>query len=56
MGLAFAQRFAAEGAALILADVDDGALARAASALRAQGATYTAYRVDLARSMRGWTC
>lgn len=26
MGLAFAQRFAAEGAALILADVDDGAL------------------------------
>jgi 3-oxoacyl-[acyl-carrier protein] reductase len=48
MGLAFAQRFAAEGAGLILTDVDESALARAASALRAQGATCTAYRVDLA--------
>jgi NAD(P)-dependent dehydrogenase (short-subunit alcohol dehydrogenase family) len=35
MGLAFAQRFAAEGAALILADVDDGALARGAGDGRA---------------------
>jgi 3-oxoacyl-[acyl-carrier protein] reductase len=48
MGLAFARAFAAEGAALILTDVDEPGLEAGAAALRAQGAQCSAHRVDLA--------
>jgi 3-oxoacyl-[acyl-carrier protein] reductase len=48
MGLAFASRFAAEGAALILTDVDEKGLEQTASTLRGQGASCSTHRVDLA--------
>jgi NAD(P)-dependent dehydrogenase (short-subunit alcohol dehydrogenase family) len=48
MGQAFARRFAAEGASLILTDVEQKGLEQAAAALRAQGAACTTYRADLA--------
>jgi 3-oxoacyl-[acyl-carrier protein] reductase len=48
MGQAFAGRFAAEGASLILTDVEQKGLEETAAALRAQGAACTTYRVDLA--------
>lgn len=48
MGQAFARRFAAEGASLILTDVEEKGLEQAASALRAQGASCSTHRVDLA--------
>jgi NAD(P)-dependent dehydrogenase (short-subunit alcohol dehydrogenase family) len=48
MGLAFARRFASEGASLILTDVEEKGLEQAAAALRAQGATCFTHRIDLA--------
>jgi NAD(P)-dependent dehydrogenase (short-subunit alcohol dehydrogenase family) len=48
MGQAFAKSFAAEGAALILTDVDETALKQFASELKAQGITCSSYVVDLA--------
>jgi 3-oxoacyl-[acyl-carrier protein] reductase len=48
LGLAFARRFAEEGASLALSDVDDNGLAQAAATLRAQGAKCSTHRVDLA--------
>jgi 3-oxoacyl-[acyl-carrier protein] reductase len=48
MGSAFARRFAAEGASLILTDVDEKGLEQAAATLRTQGATCSTHRVDLA--------
>ncbi|MFA5939465.1 MAG: SDR family oxidoreductase [Sinimarinibacterium sp.] len=47
LGRAFAQRFASEGAALILADLDAGLLDESASLLRAQGADCSTHRFDL---------
>src|SRR5262245_179327 len=48
MGLAFAQRFAAEGASLVLTDVAEQGLEQVAATLRGQGAHFSTYRVDLA--------
>jgi 3-oxoacyl-[acyl-carrier protein] reductase len=48
MGRALAQRFAAEGASLILTDVDENALNQAADELRSKHASCVTYRVDLA--------
>jgi 3-oxoacyl-[acyl-carrier protein] reductase len=48
MGQAFARRFAAEGAALVLSDVEEQGLEHAAATLRAQGASCSTYRADLA--------
>jgi 3-oxoacyl-[acyl-carrier protein] reductase len=48
MGLAFAQRFAAEGASLILIDVAEQGLEQVAQTLRGQGARCSTHRVDLA--------
>jgi 3-oxoacyl-[acyl-carrier protein] reductase len=48
MGLSFARRFAAEGASLVLTDVDAKGLAEVASVLREQGVVCAAYPVDLA--------
>ena len=48
LGRAFAQRFAAEGAALLLTDIDAGLLAETAALLRAAAVSCTSYRVDLA--------
>jgi len=47
LGRAFAQRFAAEGAALILSDVDVSLLEETASLLRAQGAVCSTHGFDL---------
>ncbi|BBC37571.1 Alcohol dehydrogenase [Streptomyces graminofaciens] len=47
LGLAMARRFAAEGLKVILADVEKGALEKAASALRADGAEAHARVVDV---------
>jgi 3-oxoacyl-[acyl-carrier protein] reductase len=48
MGLAFARAFAAEGAELILTDVDAPGLAASEASLRQQGAPCAAHRLDLA--------
>lgn len=48
MGLAFARKFAEEGAALVLTDIDQAGLEAAAAGLRAQGAECSTHRVDLA--------
>jgi 3-oxoacyl-[acyl-carrier protein] reductase len=48
MGRAFAERFAAEGASVVLTDVDEKGLDEAATTLRAHAAQCSAYRVDLA--------
>ncbi|MFP5307497.1 MAG: SDR family NAD(P)-dependent oxidoreductase [Gammaproteobacteria bacterium] len=61
MGQAFAARFAEEGAELILTDVEEDGLAKAASALREQGAKCSTFRVDLAsepgiRGLAGKLC
>jgi 3-oxoacyl-[acyl-carrier protein] reductase len=48
MGQAFARRFAQEGAALILTDVEEKGLEQAAAALCAQGAACSTHRIDLA--------
>src|SRR5882724_5169607 len=47
MGQAFGRRFAAQGASLILVDVDEKGLEQSAAALRAEGATCSTHRVDL---------
>ena len=47
MGLALAQRFAGEGARLLLTDVDAAGLDRAVATLREAGAQCSAQRVDL---------
>jgi 3-oxoacyl-[acyl-carrier protein] reductase len=47
MGLAFAQRFASEGAQLILTDVDAVGLAKAAATLREKGAQCSTHHLDL---------
>lgn len=47
MGQAFARHFAAEGAALILIDVDEKGLQQAAATLAEQGARCSVHRVDL---------
>jgi 3-oxoacyl-[acyl-carrier protein] reductase len=47
MGQAFARHFAADGAALILTDVDEPGLAQAAATLKEQGAQCSTFRVDL---------
>ncbi|WP_128377934.1 SDR family NAD(P)-dependent oxidoreductase [Streptomyces cavernae] len=47
IGLAMARRFAAEGLKVVLADVEEGALAKAADDLRADGAVVHARVVDV---------
>lgn len=47
MGAAFARHFAAEGAALILTDVDEKGLEQAAATLREQGARCSTHRMDV---------
>ncbi|MGW7519474.1 SDR family NAD(P)-dependent oxidoreductase [Streptomyces sp. NPDC054796] len=47
VGLAMARRFAAEGLRVVLADVEEGALEKAAAGLRAEGATVLAHTVDV---------
>lgn len=47
MGQAFARHFAAEGAELVLTDVEDKGLEQAAAMLREQGARCSTHRVDL---------
>jgi NAD(P)-dependent dehydrogenase (short-subunit alcohol dehydrogenase family) len=47
IGLAMARRFAAEGLKVVLADVEEGALDKAASDLRAEGADVHARVVDV---------
>jgi len=49
IGLALAQRFAAEGMKLVLADVEDKPLAAAKAALEAQGTAAIAVRTDVMR-------
>ncbi|QYY31075.1 3-oxoacyl-ACP reductase FabG [Cupriavidus pinatubonensis] len=49
IGFATAERFAAEGAIVILCDVQDGRVREAAAKLAATGATVDAYRVDVTR-------
>ena len=49
IGLAMAKRFAAEGAKLVLADVEGAALQSAANELAAAGAEVLAVRTDVAR-------
>jgi NAD(P)-dependent dehydrogenase (short-subunit alcohol dehydrogenase family) len=47
IGMAMARAFAARGAKLVLADVDDASLARAATTLRSDGATVLTVRTDV---------
>ena len=47
MGLLAAQRFAAEGARVVLADVNEDAVIEAADGIRAQGADAVGVRVDV---------
>jgi NAD(P)-dependent dehydrogenase (short-subunit alcohol dehydrogenase family) len=49
LGRAFADRFAAEGMRLVLADIEEDALARAVEELRDQGADVVGLRTDVAR-------
>ena len=49
IGYAVAERFVAEGLKVVLADVDDAALARATDRLRSRGATVLAARTDVSR-------
>src|SRR5262249_46673520 len=49
MGRAFADRFAAEGMNLVLADIEEDALARAVDELRGVGAEATGLRTDVAQ-------
>ncbi len=49
IGFATAERFAAEGAIVILCDVQDERVREAAAKLAATGATVKAYRVDVTR-------
>ena len=47
IGRALAERFAAEGMKVVLADVEKGALARAETEMKAGGATVLAVRTDV---------
>ncbi|MBX3593407.1 SDR family NAD(P)-dependent oxidoreductase [Sphingomonas sp.] len=47
IGYALAERCAAEGMTLLLADIEEGALAKAAEALRAHGGAVETYRLDV---------
>jgi NAD(P)-dependent dehydrogenase (short-subunit alcohol dehydrogenase family) len=47
IGLALARRFAAEGMRVVLADLDDEALDKAAASLRESGATATTIPTDV---------
>jgi NAD(P)-dependent dehydrogenase (short-subunit alcohol dehydrogenase family) len=49
IGLALAERFAAEGMKVVLADIEGGALATASEELRRPGAAILATRVDVSR-------
>ena len=49
MGRAFADRFAAEGMKLVLADIEEPELARAVDELKASGAEAIGVRTDVAR-------
>ena len=49
IGLALAERFAAAGAKVVMADIEASALATAAEGLRRKGATVLATRVDVSR-------
>ena len=49
IGLALAERFAAEGMKVVMADIEAGTLATASEALRRQGAAVLATRVDVSR-------
>jgi NAD(P)-dependent dehydrogenase (short-subunit alcohol dehydrogenase family) len=49
IGLALAERFAAEGMKVVMADIEAGALATASEALRRHAATVLAIRVDVSR-------
>src|SRR3954454_22758373 len=49
LGLAYAQRFAAEGAKVFIAEIDEPAGARAAEAIRASGATALFRHTDVTR-------
>ena len=50
IGLALAQRFAAEGMKVVMADVEAAALDRAAAAVRATAPAVLATRVDVSRA------
>jgi NAD(P)-dependent dehydrogenase (short-subunit alcohol dehydrogenase family) len=50
IGRAMAERFAAEGMRLVLADIEEEPLARAESEMRAQGAHVASRRVDVSRA------
>jgi NAD(P)-dependent dehydrogenase (short-subunit alcohol dehydrogenase family) len=50
IGRSLAGRFAAEGMKVLLADVDEAALARTAGELKAAGADVAATRVDVTRA------
>lgn len=50
IGRAMAERFAAEGMKVVLADVEEGALARAETEMKAGGATVLAVRTDVSRA------
>jgi NAD(P)-dependent dehydrogenase (short-subunit alcohol dehydrogenase family) len=50
IGLALARRFAVEGMKVVLADVEEPALARATEMVRGEGATVLATRVDVSRA------
>jgi NAD(P)-dependent dehydrogenase (short-subunit alcohol dehydrogenase family) len=50
IGLALAERFAAEGMKVVLADVEAAALERAAVSLRAKASAVVALRVDVSRA------
>jgi NAD(P)-dependent dehydrogenase (short-subunit alcohol dehydrogenase family) len=49
IGRAMAERFAAEGMKVVLADIEEAALAAAESEMRAQGATVASRRTDVSR-------
>src|SRR5262249_58315710 len=49
IGLALAERFAAEGMKVVMADIEKGALSSAADGLRRTGATVLPTEVDVAR-------
>jgi NAD(P)-dependent dehydrogenase (short-subunit alcohol dehydrogenase family) len=50
IGFAMAERFAAEGMKVVLADVEEAALTRAAAALAAKGATSLAVPTDVSKA------
>jgi NAD(P)-dependent dehydrogenase (short-subunit alcohol dehydrogenase family) len=49
IGRAMAERFAAEGMKVVLADIEEGALTRAESEMRAKGAAVASKRTDVSR-------